>query len=184
MKKILILSICALVAACAPTGAGNSGGGDAGQPGADGPWSKVTGVARKTNAMGGELVAKVDGREVVAVIQWRNYDPAKDGSVTKWYGDMGSPPPSFVVDNLIIAVDGKGVSVPKSKYRYLSTTVMNEYSANPLNLNKQGGKLRLLVDVGDGAESWTAAYVFDPAAGSLLSHHVSDGPTLHNQIKE
>jgi hypothetical protein len=34
--------------------------------------------------------------------------------------------------------------------------------------------------VGDGAESWTASYLLDPATLTLLSHQVEDGPTFDN----
>lgn len=174
----MILGLFSLVAACAPS-TGGSRGGDA-EPAQR--WNSVKGVVEKTTAMGGEIIAKSEGREIFAVIKWRNYDAARDASVSKWYGDMGSPPPSYVVDSLVLAVDGKGIPIPKSKFRYLSTTVMNEYSANPMSFNQQGKKWRLIVDVGDGAESWSAVYVFDPSAGTLLSHSVEDGPMVHNQI--
>lgn len=182
MKKLTILGVCAAVVlcgACAPTG-GESGG-SGGQTEAGGTWKAVPATA-KSNALGGELVANVEGREIVAVIKWRAYNVATDGSVPKWYGDMGSPPPLYVVDRLVLAIDGKGVSIPKSNYRYLGSKWMNESSANPMSLNQQGKKLRLLVDVGDGGEGWSAVYEFDPVAGKLLAHQVEDGPTIHNQI--
>ncbi|NWK55343.1 hypothetical protein HW115_06955 [Verrucomicrobiaceae bacterium N1E253] len=178
MKHLWIFGIWAAVAACAPSGGGNH---DGGTSETGGSWNKVEASA-KSSAMGGELVAKQDGREIVAVIKWRAYDAAKDASVSKWYGDMGTPPPAFVVDRLVLAIDGKGVSIPASKYRYLGSKWMNQYSANPMSFNKQGDKMRLLVDVGDGGEGWTAVYVFDPAAGKLLSHSVDDGPAVHDQI--
>jgi hypothetical protein len=180
MKYIMILGLFSVVAACAPS-TGGSGGGDAATVQS---WNRVEGVVEKTTAMGGEIIAKAEGREIFAVIKWRNYDATRDASVSKWYGDMGSPPPSYVVDSLVLAVDGKGISMPKSKYRYLSATVMNEYSANPMSFNQQGKKWRLLVDVGDGSEGWSAVYVFDPAAGTLLSHSVEDGAKVHNQVAQ
>lgn len=178
MKYIMILGLFAMIGACAPSTGGSS---DAAPVQS---WNTVVGVIEKTDTMRGEIIAKLDGREVFAVIKWRNYDPARDASVSKWYGDMGSAPPAYVVDSLVLAVDGKGISIPKSKYRYLGATVMNEYSANPLSFNQQGKKWRLLVDVGDGSEGWSAVYVFDPAAGTLLSHTVEDGAKVHNQIAQ
>lgn len=177
----MLAGVCVAMVACSPTA--NSGGAG-GQTEEVASWKNVEGVSKKTSATGGELVAKVDGREVVAVIKWRPYNPASDGSVSKWYGDMGSPPPAYVVDSLVLAIDGKGVPISKSKYRNLCSKWMNQYSANPMSLHQDGKKLRLVVGVGDGAESWAAVYVFDPATGGLLSHSVEDGVMVSNQVAQ
>lgn len=187
MKRLRFAGMCGLLAgllvACAPSGGGGASGtgSGAGAEPAAAPWKDVE-VRRSATAAGGQLQAKVDGHEVVAMLKWRPYNPAVDGSVSQWYGDMGSPPPAFVVDSLQLSVDGRGVRIAKSQYRYLCAKTIHGVSVDALSLNQQGKKLRLLVDVGDGGEGWTAVYEFDPSKGALLSHRVGNGVEVHEQI--
>lgn len=180
IKYMASLGTWALVAACGSTGGGGStpGGGDA----AAGSWKKVAGITNTVTGKREVMKAKVDGREVVAMLVWRDYSAALDGAVTKWYGDMSTPPPRFVVESMMISIDGKGMIIPQSKSRYLASQWMNEVSH--LGLNQRGKQLRVLVDVGDGAEGWTATYVVDPATLTLVSHAVGDGPAVHTAIAE
>lgn len=180
MNKFIILGMFLALAACAPQGGDQDEGKQESEVGG-GPWKQVDAVKR-ADVLGGELVAKVAGREVVAVISWRAYDRQKDGAVGKWYGDMGLAQPDYVVDRLVVAVDGKGLSIPSSKYRNLCSIGMNDSKANPMSLNQQGGKLRLLVDVGDGGEGYSSVYILDPAAGKLVAHYVDSGPAVFDQI--
>ena len=145
-------------------------------------WKIVTGVTVTPMSLGRHEVmkCKVDGRELVAVLRWRNYNAKLDGAVKKWYGDMATPPPKFVVESLSVSIDGRGLVIPKSKVRYLASQWMNTQTS--LGLNQRGKQLRVLVDVGDGAEAWTASYVINPSSLTLISHTVKDGPTVHNGI--
>lgn len=140
----------------------------------------VTGVTSKVTGMREVMTATVDGKEVVAVLVWRDYSPALDGVVTKWYGDMGTPPAKFVVKSLLISIDGKGMIVPQSKTRYLASQWMNDSTS--LGLYMKGKNLCVYVDVGDGGEAWTASYVVNPATSVLVSHKVEDGPAFHNAV--
>jgi hypothetical protein len=180
IKYIVSLGACALVAACGSTEGGGSttSGGDA----AAGSWKKVTGVTNTVTGKREVMKATVDGREVVTMLVWRDYSAALDGAVTKWYGDMASPPPKFVVESMMISIEGKGMIIPPSKSRYLASQWMNDSTS--LGLNQRGKQLRVLVDVGDGAEGWTATYVVDPTTLTLVSHDVRDGPEVHNEIVE
>ncbi len=180
IRYITSLGACALVAACGSTGGGgtSTGGGDADA----GSWQKVPGVTNMVTGKREVMKAKVDDREVVAMLVWRDYSAALDAAVTKWYGDMGSPPPKFVVESIMISIDGKGLIIPQSKSHYLASQWMNDVSH--LGLNQRAKQLRVLVDVGDGGESWTATYVIDPATLTLVSHAVGDGPAVHHEIVE
>ena len=153
------------------------------RPVANQPETSMKAVPGVTSTVMGSreiMRAKVNGKEVMAVLTWRPYDAAQDGSVNRWYGDMGSPPPKFVVDSLIISVDGRGAIVPRSKYGYLCSQWSN--GTKNLGLVTQGENLCVYVNVGDGGEAWTAAYVVNPASGTLVSHQVHDGPAFHHQI--
>jgi len=180
IKNITLLGLCALVAACVTSGAGSSGSNMASGSGQAVAWKKVTGVTSTVNGMREVMKVKVDGRDVVAVLQWRSYNAAVDGAVTRWYGDMGSPPPKFVVDSLLISIDGRGVIVPNTKTRYLCSQWMNGLAH--LGLYLKGKDLCIYLDVGDGAEAWSASYILNPATAALLSHNVQDGPSFHNAI--
>ncbi|MEJ6571244.1 MAG: hypothetical protein QNL01_15305 [Akkermansiaceae bacterium] len=175
IKYITILGACAVLTSCGSTGGGGtSGGGTAPKE----TWKKVPGV---TNSVTGErevMKASVGGKDVVAVLSWRDYSAKRDGAVTKWYGDMASPPPKFVVETLLISIDGKGMIVPQSKTRYMASQWMNGVSH--LGLYLKGKNLCVYMNVGDGAESWTASYVVNPSTGALVSHSVIDGPEFHN----
>lgn len=174
MKSIMIIGFCVVLGACAPTGGGGAQRvGGAGE--AEVTWSEVPGVTHKALPMGSELVAKVDGREVVAVTQWRIYDPTKDAGVKQWQGNEGGSLPVYVMDSLVLAVDGKGVSLPKSSYRNLGAMMVSASVAPAISISQHEKKLRLMVDGRKGGLGWTASYVFDPAAGKLLSHSETPG---------
>ncbi|MFK7911812.1 MAG: hypothetical protein AB8F34_14600 [Akkermansiaceae bacterium] len=182
MKKPLLAAVPALIfltASCDPN-AGKKNN----EPIAEQAPVAMKAVAGVNSTLSGPreiMRAKVDGKEVMAVLTWRPYDAAKDASVSKWYGDMGTPPPKFVVDSLIISIDGRGTIVPRSKYGYLSSQWQN--AAKHLGLVTQGKNLCVYVNVGDGAEAWTASYVINPSTGSLVSHQIQAGAEFHNQIR-
>lgn len=183
MKKTLISTLPALLllsASCDPNAAKKSTK-PVGEQAAAAPMKSVAGVDSTLSGPREVMKAKTDGHEVIAVLTWREYDAAKDGSVTKWYGDMGTPPPKFVVESLMISVDGRGTMVPNSKTAYLGSQWAN--AAKRLGLVSQGKNLCVYVNVGDGAEAWTASYVVNPATGSLVSHQVQDGAEFHNKIQ-
>lgn len=179
MKSMMILGLCVAFSACTPPPTKED---RAPVPALVGTWQRIDDAKKITTAKGGEIVAKVDGHEVVAVIKWRAYDATRDAGVSQWHGDMGSPPPLQVVDSLVIAVDGRGVSLAKSQYRSLCSKWIRADGLNPMSFNRQGNKVRLLVDVGDGGEGWTAVYVIDPAAGKLMTHVIAHGPDVHQGI--
>jgi len=114
------------------------------------------------------------------VLSWRDYSAKLDAAVPKWYGDMASPPPKFVAQSLMISIDGKGMSVHQSKTRYLASQWMNE--SKSLGLVMKGSNLCVFVNVGDGAESWTATYVVNPSTGALVFHAVEDRSEFHNRL--
>ena len=180
MKYILVLGLCALLTSCGSTGGGGSGGGGAaggGQKTTE-SWKLVTGLTNTVTGKREVMKASVDGKDVVAVLSWRDYSAKRDGAVTKWYGDMASPPPKFVVESLSISIDGKGMIVPQSKTRYMASKWMNGVSH--LGLYLKGKNLCFYMDVGDGAEAWTASYVVDPTTRTILSHDVEDASEFHN----
>ncbi|MBT8036652.1 MAG: hypothetical protein KJO21_03815 [Verrucomicrobiae bacterium] len=180
IKYGVSLGACALVAACGSSGVGGTAtsGGDA----VAGDWKKVAGVTHAVTGNREVMKAKVDGGEVVAMLVWRDYSAALDGAISKWYGDMATPPPKFVVESLMISIDGKGMIIPQAKSRYLASQWMNGLSH--LGINQRGEQLRVLVDVGDGAEGWTATYVVNAQNLSLISHEVRDGAEVHNEVVE
>ncbi|MCP5536826.1 MAG: hypothetical protein H7A51_11430 [Akkermansiaceae bacterium] len=181
IKYITVLGMCAVLTSCGSTGGGGRGG--AARGGSDAAavsWKAVSGVTTTVDGMREVMKATVNDQEVVAMLTWRDYSARLDGTVTKWYGDMASPPPKFVAESLIISIDGKGVIVPQSKTRYLASQWMNE--SKHLGLVMKGDKLCVFVNLGDGGESWTASYVVDPATGALVSHAVEDGPAFHNRL--
>ena len=87
IKYITILGACAVLTSCGSTGGGGtSGGGTAPKE----TWKKVPGV---TNSVTGErevMKASVGGKDVVAVLSWRDYSAKRDGAVTKWYVNLNS----------------------------------------------------------------------------------------------
>ena len=181
MKQPLLAALPALVllsASCDPN-AGSSSKPVGGESAA--PMKEVADVNSSLSGPREIMRAKVDGKDLLAVITWRPYDAAKDAGITKWYGDMGTPPPAFVCDSLIISVDGRGTAIPRSKVGYLCSQWPN--NVNKLGLATQGSNLCVYVNVGDGAEGWTASYVVNPATGALVSHQVHDGPAFHNQMQ-
>ena len=124
------------------------------------------------------LKASVDGRNVVAVLSWRPYHADLDGQVKKWYGDMGEPPPRFVVDSLRLTVDQRTLRIPWTRTRSLCSQWKPKLPS--MSLLTSGSNLGLTVSVGDGAEGWTSSYLINPASLRLLSHQVEDGPTFDN----
>ncbi len=66
--------------------------------------------------------------------------------------------------------------------RYLAKRWMNE--SKSLGLVMKGSNLCIFVNLGDGAESWTASYVVNPSTGALVSHVVDDASDFHNRILE
>ena len=182
VKNMMLLGLSALVVSCATTGTGTRAVGITSSANQPGEWKKVAGVSNTVSGAREVMKAKVHGKEVVAVLQWRPYNTAMDGMITKWYGDMGSPPPRHVVQSLLISVDGRGLMVPASKTRYLCSQWMNDPARMGLYL--KGGNLCVYLDLGDGAESWTASYIVNPATAALVAHYVDDGPTFHNAVNQ
>jgi len=176
IKYITVLGACAVLTSCGSTGGGGASGG--GEATAD-TWKKVPSVTNTVTGKREVMKASIGGKDIVAVLSWRDYSAKRDGVVTKWYGDMGSPPPKFVVESLLVSIDGKGMIVPQSKTRYMASQWMNGVSH--LGLYLKGKNLCVYMDVGDGAESWTASYVVNPSTGALVSHEVEDGPAFHNK---
>jgi len=138
----------------------------------------VTPVSHMKNGMNEVMKLTSTGHEVIVSLDWRNYSGAEDSSVSKWYGDMGRPPAKYVAESLTVSIDGKGVVIPKSKYRYLASQWMNEVKS--LGVYTSGKNLNIYVNLGDGAEAWAASYVINPASGALVSHKMYDGAEFHN----
>lgn len=182
MKKPYLAAVPAFVlfvASCDPTTTKKPAGSTAEQ--APAVMKEVPGADSTLSGPREILRAKSGSKEVMAVLTWRPYDAAKDASIAKWYGDMSTPPPKFVVDSLIISVDGRGTLVPRSKFGYLCSQWSN--ASKSLGLVTHGNNLCVYVNVGDGAEAWTASYVISSSTGSLISHQVHDGPEFHNRIQ-
>lgn len=175
------LLFCLLVAACAPSGGVSSSG----DPGRDQDeavvWSKVQEVVNATNEMREVMKAKVADREVVAVLQWRAFNGRGDALQATWYGDMGSPPPTYVVESLLISMDGRGLMVPMAQTRYLCSQWMNDTAR--LGLYLKGKNLCLYVTVGDGSDAWAASYIINPDTGALLSHSVERASAFRKRVK-
>lgn len=180
MKKLLFTvigsAICLLVS-CHQISGVNSGT----PSNAVSQMTVVPGVDHQISGAREIMRAKFDDKDVVAVLSWRPYDIGTDTSVSRWYGDMGTPPPKLVVDSLIISVDGRGAVVPRAMFGYLCSQ-RNSISKS-MGLVTHGENICVYIDLGDGAEGWTASYVIDPSTGILISHHVQDGPKFHNKIK-
>lgn len=138
----------------------------------------VQDVSRRVTGDREVLKAAVNGRNLVAVLSWRPYHADLDGQVKTWYGDMGEPPPRFVVDSLRLTVDQRTVRIPWARTRSLCSQWKPKLPS--LSLLTSGSNLGLTVSVGDGAESWTSSYLINPTSLRLLSHQVEDGPTFDN----
>ncbi len=179
------LLFCLLIAACAPSGGVRSSGGTSGDPGRDrdeaAVWSKVPEVLNATNEMREVMKAKVADREVVAVLQWRAFNGRRDALQATWYGDMGSPPPTYVVESLLISMDGRGLMVPMAQTRYLCSQWMNDTAR--LGLYLKGENLCIYVTVGDGSDAWVASYIINPDTGALLSHSVERASAFRKRVK-
>ena len=177
------------MAACAPSGGVNSAGGISG--GLSGSlgynrdesavWSKVPEVMNATNEMREVMKAKVATREVVAVLQWRAFNGRRDALQASWYGDMGSPPPTYVAESLLISIDGRGLMVPAAQTRYLCSQWMNDTAR--LGLYLKGENLCIHVTVGDGSDAWIASYIINPDTGALLSHSVERASVFRKRVK-
>lgn len=182
MKKPLLIALPALFllsVSCDPTAGKKSNKPVSGQEPVP-----MKAVAEVNNSLSGSreiMRAKVGGKDLMAVLTWRAYDPAKDAGVMKWYGDMGSPPPKYVVDSLIISVDGRGTMIPASKIGYLCSQWPN--TASSLGLATQGNNFCVYVNLGDGAEAWVASYIVSSSTGALISHKVHDGPEFHHHMQ-
>lgn len=178
MKYFIPSMLCVLLAACGSNKTGGGGSSNGGTESA--PMIKaIEGVTNQVSGMREIAKAKVGEKEVVAVLQWRNYDAARDASVTKWYGDMGRPPAKYVVKSLMVSVDGRGLIIPQSKTRYLASQWMNE--SKSLNLQMSGKNILVEVMLGDGSEGWVATYVVNPTTMSLVSHEVADAEEYINR---
>jgi hypothetical protein len=167
-----ITGCCAMVVACAPeTEPLPRGSASAERIQTEpGVWSQVPGVVSTINEMREVMKAKVGENEVAAALQWRPFNARRDLAQAIWYGDMGSPPPSYVVDSLLVSIDGRGLMVPASKTRYLCSQWM---SADPrLGLCLRGKDLCVYVNVGEGRKAWSALYVIDPETLALVDHRV------------
>jgi|GEM_PF-950913 hypothetical protein len=180
---LAILGLCLVMSACSPTGVGNSPSGSS--PSSDSSeaaaWSKVAELTNESNDMREVMKAKVGDRDVVAVLQWRPYNGRRDALQATWYGDMNSPPPTYVAESLIISVNGRGLMVPSSQTRYLCSQWMN---TNPrLGLYLKGSSLCIYVTVGDGSDAWCASYIVNPETGALVSHNVERASKFHRKTK-
>ena len=179
------LLFCLLIAACAPSGEVRSSGGTSGDSGRDrdeaAAWSKVPEVLNATNEMREVMKAKVADREVVAVLQWRAFNGRRDALQATWYGDMGSPPPTYVVESLLISMDGRGLMVPMAQTRYLCSQWMNDTAR--LGLYLKGENLCIYVTVGDGSDAWVASYIINPDTGAMLSHSVERASAFRKRVK-
>ena len=177
------LGICLLATACAPTGVSNSSGGsgsssDRGQAVV---WSEVPEVVNMANDMREVMKAKIGSSEVVAVLQWRAYNGRRDALQTTWYGDMKSPPPTYVVESLLISVDGRGLMVPAAQTRYLCSQWMN--NTPRLGLYLKGEDLCIYITLGDGSDAWCASYIVNLESGALISHQVESQRAFHRAVK-
>ena len=142
--------------------------------------TQITTRNHTVNGMHEVMKLEVNGKEVVALLEWRNYSNATDANVSVWYGDMRRPPAKYVVKKLAISVEGKEVNIPASHYRYLASQWMNDVKS--LGAYKSGEDLNIYVDVGDGSEGWTASYIIHLDTGALVSHKMYEGPEFHNQF--
>jgi len=145
-------------------------------------WSKVPESANMVGDMREVMKAKVGDRDVVAVLQWRPYNGRQDALQTTWYGDMDSPPPTYVAESLLISVNGRGLMVPSAQTRYLCSQWMN---SNPrLGLYLRGSNLCIYITVGDDSDAWCASYIVNPETGALVSHNQTLGAQVTSLIRK
>ena len=142
---------------------------------------KETRAAGK-NSFEGSVSGMVAGKKVVAEIKWRAYNPAVDAKVKEWYGDMASPPPSYVVSSLKLSFDGKEVPIAKEKYRGLCSKWEPEEKGERMDLHRKEDKFRLVVNLGDGGESWASVYEVNVNTGKLISHRLDDGVGVGEEV--
>ncbi len=184
-----MLSMGVIMAACSPSNVNHSPSGTGTIIGTGSSsdrieaaiWRKVPGITNIASDMREVMKAKVADRDVVAVLQWRPYNGRRDAMQSTWYGDMGSPPPTYVVESLLISVDGRGLMVPSAQTRYLCSQWMNN---NPqLGLYMVGSNLCIYITLGDGSDAWCASYVVNPATGALVSHNVDRASKFQRKTK-
>ena len=180
---LVVLGVSVIMSACSPTGGNNSSSNISSGPDPDevAAWSKVPEITNMAGDMRDVMKAKVGDRDVVAVLQWRPYNGRRDALQTTWYGDMGSPPPTYVAESLLISVNGRGLMVPSAQTRYLCSQWMN--SSPRLGLYLRGSNLCVYVTVGDGSDSWCASYIVNPETGALVSHKVERAAKFHRKTK-
>ncbi|MGB2186923.1 MAG: hypothetical protein ACPH5P_09645 [Akkermansiaceae bacterium] len=180
--KAAVLSACFVaLAACSPVVKAPPVSGGGRLPAKAGDFSKVPEVSHVMDDMREVLKAKVGNNEVVAMLQWRPYNGLKDAYQNVWYGDMGSPPPVYVAQSLIISINGRGLMVPDAKTRYLCSQWMND---NPrLGLYLRGEDLCVFVRLGDGSQAWVASYIVNPQTGALLAHQVQDARSFRKAVR-
>ncbi|MBK1832114.1 hypothetical protein JIN77_15360 [Verrucomicrobiaceae bacterium R5-34] len=172
INQFTFLCIGLIMASCAPQASDSP---------SSVPVAKVVTPERHTVDGMHEVMKFTDaGREVIVALDWRKYSTAKDSALELVYGDMSRPPAQYMVDQLTVSIDGKGVAIPAANYSYLGSQWMNEIKH--LGVYKSGSKLNIYVNVGDGSEAWTASYLIDPATGTLVSHKVYDGAEFHNNF--
>ena len=180
---LIVLGISVIMTACTPTGVNQPSSGTSSGSNRDESmvWSKVPESANMVGDMREVMKAKVGDRDVVAVLQWRPYNGRQDALQTTWYGDMDSPPPTYVAESLLISVNGRGLMVPSAQTRYLCSQWMN---SNPrLGLYLRGSNLCIYITVGDDSDAWCASYIVNPETGALVSHNVERASKFHRRTK-
>jgi len=176
-----IIGVFFILAGCAPSTGGGPSEGITRDPGKAEVWHDVLGAVNTVDDMREVMKVKVGEREVVAVLQWRRFNPQRDALQAIWYGDMGAPPPMYVAESLLVSMDGRGLMIPASKTHYLCSQWMN---ANPrMGLYLRGTDLCVYVDVGDGSKAFSASYIINPDSGTLVAHRVEDRKAFHKAVK-
>jgi len=171
--RLPVLLFCGFVIAACSSGPG--GGGEV----TTGPWNRLA-TSYSKNGMIRTAKTTAGGHVVEATMVWRPYRAATDGSVASWYGDMGRPPPIYVVQQLTISVNGNPVSIPPSAYRSYCTQW--EPLGEGIEFFKRGSTYRLLLSLGDGAEAWAGYFDFVPGSPVLKAQGTKDGPELMNEM--
>ncbi|SHK09651.1 hypothetical protein SAMN02745181_3250 [Rubritalea squalenifaciens DSM 18772] len=144
-------------------------------------WRDAKEVNRVNKGLAGTVTYQIYDHKATASLSWRKYDATKDANIKEWVGDMGTPPPAYVLDKLTLSVDGASIAVPKSKYQFICSQWKPNGAGNTHFIQRDGLGC-LLVTVGDGGEAYSVVYVFDPVKKTLVYHSVEDGPSVDNQI--
>ena len=167
LSAILILG---LVNAACSGGAGGTAGG---------PWQSIP-TNSAVSGLTESATTSTAGHQLVAKVVWRPYDATADAAVSSWYGDMGTPPPKFVVRQVSLSVDGTPVTIPPAAYRgYASQGTPTEHS---LKFFQRGSTYRLVIHLGDGGESWAGYFDVVPGSDGLKARGTEDGPSLMNEM--